>query len=397
MITPRVDRSDPIKPLLIDGEPFFLIHYTALCNAACAHCIVESGPQRKERMPIDLAAELIAGASMVPRLRLVVFSGGESFIYLDNVLRLCETAQALGMQTRIISNGYWARSPDAAARMLERLAASNVDQLVISFGRFHRAYIPPERVRNVFHGATLASQAPFVAYSTVNTSGVRAERTIESGAFAWPASVFECLSAYGFDVGACVPLQAAVRRLAGLTGEERVLFKRAMVHERALINWEPLAFGGRAAKQLGDFVRLRSIDDDPGCACGAAGRQITALTDGRMYPCCSTWTNYPAHAAGVARTASDVPALVRAMHDDPLVRFIHDRGPGALIQHFRRAGRPLPAAYSDICHMCQTLFEHVPLDEVRAAAMAEGGGDDVCVSRQPDHKEELHHVGQEHC
>jgi hypothetical protein len=373
------DRADN-GPIGFSDDPLLLLHYTAFCNASCAHCIVESGPQRKGRMSLDLAGDLIEGAGGVPHLRTVVFSGGESFIYLDDVLQLCAQARAEGLVTRIISNGYWARTPEIAARMLERLGGEAVDQLVISFGEFHRAFIPAERVRNVFLGARQASAAPFVAYSTV-IAGVRDDPTIDVGGYAWPTGVLRCLADYGFAAEECVPLAAAVARGATLAPDERTAFKKAMVHERALINYEPLAFGGRASRELRDRQRLRPIEQDAGTPCSVVGRQITAVTSGRLYPCCSVWTNFPNHALGVADSATDMPAMVDDMQMDALVRFIHERGPGPLIAQLRQAGVPLAGEYSDICHMCQTLFEHVSLDDLRqAAALAFNGAN----RRSPD-------------
>lgn len=364
---PPADRADD-APVGFSDDPLLLLHYTALCNASCAHCIVESGPQRKGRMSLDLASNLIQGARDVPRLRTVVFSGGESFIYLDDVLTLCERAREEGMVTRIISNAYWAKSPEMAARMLERLGEAAVDQLVISFGEFHREFIPAERVRNVFLGARQATASPsFIAYSTVSAA-VRDDVVVEAGGFAWPSSVLGHLADYGFAADECVPLAAAVQRAATLTGDERAQFKKAMVHDRALINWEPLAFGGRATTQLRGRLKMHPIEQDQGTPCSVVGRQITAVTSGRVYPCCSVWTNFPDHALGVAQTPSDIPAMVDAMQMDALVRFIHERGPGPLIAQLRQAGVPLAGEYSDICHMCQTLFGQVSLDDLRQAA-----------------------------
>jgi MoaA/NifB/PqqE/SkfB family radical SAM enzyme len=364
--TSRADRPDAAAIPGVTDDPFLLLHYTLLCNASCAHCVVEGGPRRTGRMPLDLARQLIeGGAGADPRLSLVVFSGGESFIYLDDVLGLCEVARAAGMRTRIITNGYWAKTPEAAAAMLERLADRAVDELVVSFGEFHREYIPMARVRHVFLGARQAGRAPIVTYSTVNASRIRREDRVSAGGFVWPEVVFRVLTDYGFDASECVPMSAALRQLAGLTGEARAQLKRTLVHERAMINWQSLAFGGRATKELNDRVPLHAIEDDPGPPCAMAGRQITALTNGRVYPCCSAWSNFPDHAIGTARTAADVPTLVAAAQQDPLVRFIHDRGPGTLIRSLRRAGASIPAEYSDICHMCQTLFERFSLDDLR--------------------------------
>jgi hypothetical protein len=358
------------RPVGFREDPMLVLHYTAFCNAKCAHCIVDSGPQRTERMSMRLAGELIDGAEDVPRLRTVVFSGGESFVYLEDVLQLCARARERGMQTRIISNAFWARSPQAAAAVIERLVDRCVDQLVVSFGDFHREYIPAARVRNVFLGAQRASRAPLIVYSTVNASRVEDDEVMQAGECAWPSRVLRSILAYGFSPDECVPLRVAVQRAGELTGEERARFKRAMVHERALVNWESVGLGGRASRLLGGQIPLDPIDDCVGPQCSAVGRQVTSTTGGHVYPCCSVWTSYPAHAFGVAKTAADLGRLVGDMNRDALVRFIHERGPGPLLTELRRTGARLPDAYSDICHMCQTLFEHYSPEQLRAAVVA---------------------------
>jgi hypothetical protein len=180
--------------------------------------------------------------------------------------------------------------------------------------------------------------------------------------------VLRSLASYGFAPDECVPLRVAARDIVGLEGDARARFKRAMVHERALINWEPLAFAGRATKELRDHIRLRPIDKEIGPPCSAAGRQVTATTNGQLYPCCSVWTNFPEHAYGTAQAAADLPAALEQMRQDPLVRVLHERGPGHLIAQLRQAGSSIASDYSDICHMCQTLFQQCSLDDLRQTA-----------------------------
>ncbi len=353
-------------------DPFLLIHYTQLCNAACAHCVVGSGPDRHGRMPFDVARRLIESANRVARLRMVVFSGGESFIYLDDVLRLCGIAREQGLQTRIITNGYWARTPADAARMLTKLVDGSVDQLVVSFSEFHRAYVPAVRVRNVFEGARLAERVPFIAYSAV----VPPQFDRDEDAV-WPAAVLALLNLYGFAADECHPLSQAVEELRAIEDAgERARFKRAMTRERAIVNWEPLVFGGRAASTLTDRIRLFPLTSfDAGSPCAAAGTQLTATVDGRLFPCCSAWSNHRDHAIADANEDADAASHFARLQSDPLVTFIHTRGPGALVARLRARGVALPSAYSDICHMCDTLFARCSLDQLRAAVESDEAAD----------------------
>lgn len=352
----------------LPDEAYLVLHYTERCNATCAHCIVESGPHRAGVMDPEVARAAIEGASRLPDVRLVVFTGGESFLHLDEILALCRFSGAQGMKTRVISNGYWARTPEAAAAMLERIVDQGVDQLVISFDAFHLPYIAPERVLNVHRGARLAKRAPYLAFSTVIPARADAQELVEvPGGLRFPRAVIETLAAYDFPLEHCVPRTIAHAQLALLDREEaRGRFKRAMVHERAMVSWESLALGGRAAREARHLTMMKPLPAAP-TPCSIAGSQVTIPSNGRLFPCCSAWTNHTEHAFGAVGKDGDFATLQAQMLDDPLVRFIHDHGPGELLAFLRDKGASAPGRYSDICNMCDALFARFSLDELRNA------------------------------
>ncbi|MBI4615143.1 MAG: radical SAM protein [Planctomycetes bacterium] len=351
-------------------EPFLTLYFTSHCNAACAHCIVESGPRRRGRMSIETARAAIHGASLIEKMKLLVFSGGESFLHAPEVLELCECARHLGMKTRIVTNAFWAKSPERAAEVLELLARRGLGELFVSFDEFHLPWIPPERVLNVFRGAGLADPVvPYVLYCTVvRASRSALERVSSSSGFAWPRMVAETLEAYGFPVEKCVPQPIAHEIVAKLQGEARERFKREMVRERALIAWQDLAQGGRAARELRNEFAGDLVGGEALAACPLSGVQATLAADGRLFPCCSVWTNWPDHGFGRPQTPDEFAGLLEAMREDPYVRFIREVGPLHLVDHFRNQGGFPSERPTNICHACESLLANRSLDQLRAAA-----------------------------
>ena len=358
-------------PVSDDPSRLLILHYTELCNAKCAHCLVQAGPDRRTRIDPQAAREAIRGAAEVDDIELVVFTGGESFIYLDTVLELCRFAHENGLRTRIISNGYWARTPERAAEMLTRIAKEGVDQLVISFDEFHLPFVDRRRVVNVFLGAQQAEQLPYLVFSAVlwpETDEPEIRYTAEG--VPWPPALLDLLTSYGFSAEDCIPRGLARAQARLLKPEASAAFKERIVKERALIHCNRLVQGGRATRDLGGQLLTQDIDQEQGGSCPFAGREITVPTTGKLYPCCSTWSNFPDHAFGGTGEADGFAEQVKKMYDDPLVSFIRHHGPGPLVQHLRNAGHELPAEFSDICHMCEGMLSSMPLQDLRQAAEA---------------------------
>jgi hypothetical protein len=151
--------------------------------------------------------------------------------------------------------------------------------------------------------------------------------------------------------------------------EDCARFKRAMVHEMAMVSWEPIALAGRAARELRHLTVLEALPSPPS-PCPVAGVQTTVSSSSRLYPCCSAWSNHSAHALGTIGPDGDFASVRQRMRDDAVVKFIHELGPGELIRFLREKGASMPDRYADPCHMCDTLFSQLSASEVRATVEA---------------------------
>lgn len=116
------------------------------CTAACEHCCFHCTPGRNESIPSDNILKYIRQAKEIETMKLVVFTGGECFTLGDNLLRAIQTATDLGLATRCVTNGYWAKADSSAQRWLQRLKEVGLTEINFSTGDHHAKYVPLDTV-----------------------------------------------------------------------------------------------------------------------------------------------------------------------------------------------------------------------------------------------------------
>ncbi len=126
---------------------------TYKCQVACAHCLVQAGPHRKEAMREDDAVSWMqqAAAYHGGAIKAVNFTGGEPFVDLDAFRRLVHAAAAAGLFPTVATNAHWAISPAVALETLKSLPELLFVQ--ISADEHHQLQIPFERVLNAIGAA----------------------------------------------------------------------------------------------------------------------------------------------------------------------------------------------------------------------------------------------------
>jgi hypothetical protein len=126
---------------------------TYWCNARCAFCYLNCGPDRGGEMCVETALalwrsldELAAAHGKTMRIHL---SGGEPFqdwVRLVSIVRAAREA-GLTLVDKVETNAFWATDDGVTRSRLELLDALGVRRLVVSTDVFHQEFVPPERVR----------------------------------------------------------------------------------------------------------------------------------------------------------------------------------------------------------------------------------------------------------
>jgi len=124
---------------------------TYRCNATCGHCVTSCGPHRTEALAKHDIIRLMNDAADIKDGEPLRFSitGGEPFLDFDLLRDVVAHAGRLRAWISVTTNGYWARSDDAAASKLAALHDAGLCGVAVSVSRFHQEFVPVSRVRRV--------------------------------------------------------------------------------------------------------------------------------------------------------------------------------------------------------------------------------------------------------
>ena len=127
---------------------------TSQCNARCAHCSMNSGPERRgERLTYPRMRKAIDELHRNSPLRVVIFAGGEPLLLGEHLLDTIAYCDSLRIITRVVTNGSWAKTYDGARKVLNRLREAGLAELNISCDDYHLPFIPFERVENAWRAS----------------------------------------------------------------------------------------------------------------------------------------------------------------------------------------------------------------------------------------------------
>ena len=129
-------------------ERELVIMPTYKCPASCSNCGTNSSPKRKEVIALDMMKRYIEEAATLG-FRIVVFSGGEATLRWRDLIRAISIAKDHHLPTRLVTNGFWAKSPDCAGKKLGELGAAGLDEINITTGQEHLRFVPMQSVVNL--------------------------------------------------------------------------------------------------------------------------------------------------------------------------------------------------------------------------------------------------------
>jgi hypothetical protein len=142
------------QPLAVAGFPEPVVRLrtvglalTMQCNFECVHCITESSPQVRSALSDGEAEQLIA--DIPAHSARICFTGGETTLKLDMLLRGIRQSRLLGLVPTIVTNGHWARTEKQTAQMLEKLVRAGLIGICVSLDRFHLEFTSSENALRI--------------------------------------------------------------------------------------------------------------------------------------------------------------------------------------------------------------------------------------------------------
>ncbi len=71
----------------------------------------------------------------------ISFTAGEPLLFLDDICSLAQLCSEKGIYSRVVTNGYWAKTRENADVVVSELVSSGLSQLRLSYSRWHQEHI----------------------------------------------------------------------------------------------------------------------------------------------------------------------------------------------------------------------------------------------------------------
>ena len=110
---------------------------TYRCTYECDHCFVWGSPQQTGVFTLAQLEAVYRQATELGTVRTIYFEGGEPFLYYPILVKAVARAAALGFRPGIVTNAYWATSPDDALEWLQPLFEAGLADISLSSDLFH--------------------------------------------------------------------------------------------------------------------------------------------------------------------------------------------------------------------------------------------------------------------
>jgi organic radical activating enzyme len=139
--------------------------YSTRCNIRCAHCVAVGDIPNDKKMELGRAKEIIREMAAAG-VGGISFTAGEPFLYFDDILELVSLCRDLNIYTRIVTNSYWAKSPEKAELRLGMLKQCGLSQLRMSCSRWHQQHVPRQNVLNAANTCIKTDIDYFISFVT---------------------------------------------------------------------------------------------------------------------------------------------------------------------------------------------------------------------------------------
>ncbi len=125
-----------------------VLSVTNRCPIACPHCVATASPRGRARLTLREMRTAVDDMFGLGRLRMVIFTGGEPFLLREDLLDMVGYCAAKGLTTRIVTNAFWARTPENASNIVQACLAAGLTELAVSCDEYHQKFISIDNVRH---------------------------------------------------------------------------------------------------------------------------------------------------------------------------------------------------------------------------------------------------------
>ncbi len=139
--------------------------YSTRCNIKCEHCVAADAVPLNLKMDLAQAKDIIAEMADAG-IQGISFTAGEPLIYLDDISELVSLCRQYGIYTRVVSNSFWAKTPDLADSYTVQLKENGLSQLRMSYSRWHQKNIARQNILNAAESCKKNGLDYFISFVT---------------------------------------------------------------------------------------------------------------------------------------------------------------------------------------------------------------------------------------
>ena len=114
--------------------------YSTQCNIKCGHCVAADDEPKKAKMDLT-QTKRIATEMAFAHVRGISFTAGEPLLFLNDIVELLGVCRQNGIYSRVVTNGFWAKTPRRADEIVSKLKTAGLSQLRISCSRWHQEHV----------------------------------------------------------------------------------------------------------------------------------------------------------------------------------------------------------------------------------------------------------------
>lgn len=316
---------------------------TNQCTARCRDCPVVSGKDAPARLKPEFMMRIVDEVYGWGALRLVVFTGGESFLLGEGLGRTVAHVAEKGISTRIVTNAYWASSREKALKVLRDLKAKGLTEINISCDDYHQEFIPLDNVKHA-NDAALELGIPLLL----------AHRRKPGG-------------------------QITVEYLSQYLGGDLHLYKKGEKNpdNNVICTGRNVPLDSSSDESASESWELPENDRDWMGACDSVMRSIVIASDLSVHTCCGiARMTIPELAIG-SLSEDGLLAILQRGNQDLITNWLALEGPSSILDFVRSVDPSLclPEHYANRCHLCNELFTREDVRSLLAkhgAARVEG-------------------------
>jgi len=139
--------------------------YSTLCNLKCGHCVAKGEVPDTHTMDLGGARQIIFKMAE-SKVMGISFTAGEPLLFVKEMNELVRLCRDFGIYTRIVTNSFWAKTPERADSIVRELKKSGLCQLRLSYSRWHQEGVDRQNLLNAAESCQRNNLDYFISFVT---------------------------------------------------------------------------------------------------------------------------------------------------------------------------------------------------------------------------------------